>query len=213
MQLVAHGCPSHQPFAHQWDSFWHRQDPPAQGTELQRVVTRDKLSFCPHRCCLLGTSSQVSPRSFPSPSGASPCPPRASPLCLWEGEQGSVGSVAFLQRSQQHPVALPTCLGQLETRQAKPFPASQLCSYPAYRQHSPWLNWEQGRLRAQCQEGWGLMLSPYPQCACSWRRAAWAGSTGGRTWPHCCSAWPPPCAGCCRASLRPAARGATWLSR
>lgn len=67
--------------------------------------------------------------------------------------------------------------------------------------------------RAGCRQRRGLMLSPCLQCACSWRRAAWAGSTGGRTWPCCCSAWPAPCAGCCGASLRPAPRGATWSSR
>lgn len=74
LQLVTHGCPSHQPFAHCWDSFWCRQDPPAQGTEPQHVITWDKLSFCLCRCCLLGTFSQVSLCSFPS-GGFSQSPP------------------------------------------------------------------------------------------------------------------------------------------
>lgn len=36
------------------------------GSEPQHVFTQDKLSFCPCRCCLLGTFSQVSVYSLPS---------------------------------------------------------------------------------------------------------------------------------------------------
>lgn len=72
LRLTTHGCLSHQPFAHPRDSFWCRQDPPAQGTELQCVIPWDKLSFCPCRCCLLGTFSQVSVWSFPTKASPSP---------------------------------------------------------------------------------------------------------------------------------------------
>lgn len=60
-----------------------------------------------------------------------PCPPRLSPLHLWEGEQGSAGSMGFLQRSQQHPMTahLSRVAGS-QTSQASP--ASQPCSYPTY---------------------------------------------------------------------------------
>lgn len=190
------------------------QNPPAKGTEPQHVVTQDELSFCPCRCCLLGTFSQVSLCSFPSRVFSQPTPPvhRTLPanlnwvLCAHGRGSGGQPDPCDLYRG---PSIQCSAHPQLETRQAKASPASQLHSYLTYQQCSPWLNQEQGWL----QEGWGLMLSLCLQCPCSWRRAAWAGSTGGRTWPRCCSAWPPPCAGCCRARLHPAARGATWSSR
>lgn len=62
-----------------------------------------------------------------------PCPPRPSPLHLWEGEQGSARSVGFLQRSQQHPKTahLSRVAGSWTSQSTTCIPASFLPHLPA----------------------------------------------------------------------------------
>lgn len=184
-------------------------------------------------CCHVGQTVLLTPAgavswgpsvrsvSAPSPPGASPSPHHQ---CMGHPLPTQTGSSCARGRgSKDQPDPWGLCRGPSGTQWLCP-PArdSWKPDKPKHPLHpSPvltpltssaalGLNQEQGWLQAQF---WELMLSPCPQSACSWRRAAWADSTGGRTWPRCCSAWPPPCAGYCRASLRPAARGTTWSSR